>query len=267
MLGQSRGLELREYPVPFSLQGEDRLMRILIVGSQKAGNVWLRCLLAEAYDLRILARKEKPEKPPGLRTLKEWVAMGGFPDGTIIHQHYSYSPELADAVSSIPSHIVTIVRDPYDQFFSYYSAVQHRKGRLERRGTGFQRDLLIEKPLDHPDVLQYLHEGGARQHMTLPLGWMKSGRAAVIRYEDLHRDPIAALARLVQNLGPVPEQTLERTVEACSVENMKKMEVVRPNHIRAAKVGESRDLLDEVHLAVFRKRYAHLIRDLGYTVR
>jgi len=242
-------------------------MRILIVGAQKAGNVWLRCLLAEAYDLRILSHKEKPEKPPGLHTFKEWVAMGGFPDGTIIHQHYSYSPELADAVSAVPAHIVTIVRDPYDLFVSYYYAVQHRKGRLERRGTGFQRDLLIEKPLDHPDVLQYLQEGGERQHMTLPLGWMKSGRTAVIRYEDLHRDTNAALARLVQSLEPVPEQTLERTVEACSVENMKKMEVVRPNHIRAAKVGESRDLLDEVHLAVFRKRYAHLIRDLGYTVR
>jgi hypothetical protein len=48
---------------------------------------------------------------------------------------------------------------------------------------------------------------------------------------------------------------------------MKKMEVVRPHHIRAAKVGESRDQLDEVHLAVFQRRYADLIRGLGYEVR
>jgi hypothetical protein len=242
-------------------------MRILIVGSQKAGNVWLRCLLAETYKLRILAHKEKPEKPPGLRTFMEWLAGGGFPDGTIIHQHYDYSPELADAITSVPAHIVTIVRDPYDVFVSYYFAVQHRKGRLERRGTGFQRDLLIEKPLVHPDVLQYLHEGGERQHMKLPLEWIKSGRSAVVRYEDLHRDPIGALARLNQYLGPVPKETLERAVDACSAENMRQTGVVRPHHIRVAKVGDSRDQLDEVHLAIFRKRYARLIRALGYEVR
>jgi hypothetical protein len=242
-------------------------MRILIVGSQKAGNVWLRCLLAEAYDLRILAEKQKPAKPPGLHTFSEWVAAGGFPDGTIIHQHYNYSPELADAASAIPAQIVTIVRDPYDVFVSYYYAVQTRKGRLLRRGGGFQRDLLIAKPLDHPDVLQYLRDGGERQHMRLPLGWITSGRSAVVRYEDLHRDPIGALAQLEPHLGPVPAETRERTVEACSVENMRKMEVVRPHHIRVAKVGDSRDQLNEEHLAIFRERYANLIRALGYEVR
>ncbi len=161
---------------------------------------------------------------------------------------------------------MTIVSDPYDLFVSYYFAVQHRTSRLERDGTGLHRDLLIDKPLDHPDVLQYLQEGGERQHMKLPLGWIKSGDSAVIRYEDRHRDPIGTLARLVQHLGAVPEKTLERTVEACSVENMQKMEVVRPHHIRAAKVGDSQDRLNEAHLAVFRERYANLIRGLDYEV-
>src|SRR5215217_2314791 len=75
-------------------KGEDRLMRILIVGAQKSGNVWLMCLLANAYDLRILVDEEKPERPPGLRTFEEWLAGGGFPDGTIYHHHYHYSPEM-----------------------------------------------------------------------------------------------------------------------------------------------------------------------------
>jgi hypothetical protein len=48
---------------------------------------------------------------------------------------------------------------------------------------------------------------------------------------------------------------------------MQKMEVVRPHHIRAAKVGDSQDRLKEAHLAVFRERYANLIRGLGYEVR
>ena len=209
----------------------------------------------------MLARKQKPEKPPGLRTFKKWVAEDGFPDGTIIHLHYPFSPELADAISSVPAHIVTILRDPYDVFVSYYFAVQRRNGR------GFRRDVLIDNPLDHPDVLTYLREGGERQHMKLPLGWIQSGRTAVVRYEDLHQDPIGALSRLEQHLGPVPEETRERTVEVCSAENMQTMAVVRPGHIRVAKVGDSREKLGEEHLAIFRERYAELIRSLGYEVR
>src|SRR5215210_3876408 len=214
-------------------------MRILIVGAQKSGNVWLMCLLARAFDLRILVDKEKPRRPPGLSTFKEWLAAGGFEDGTIYHHHYHYSPELADAISAVPARMVTIVRDPYDVFVSYYFAVQRRSGR------GFERDVLIDKPLDHPDVLDYLRKGGERHHLKLPLGWIKSGRTAVIRYEDLQQDPIAALARLDQHLGPVPEDMRERAVETCSAENMRKMTFVRPGHIRAAKVGDSRERLTE----------------------
>jgi hypothetical protein len=236
-------------------------MRILIVGSQKSGNVWLMCLLAHAHDLRILVDGEKPQRPPGLGTFHEWLARGGFPDGTIFHHHYRYSPELADAISNVPAHIVTIVRDPYDAFVSYYYAVQRRVGR------GFERDALIGKPLDHPDVLQYLRDGSYRQTLKLPRGWITSRRTPVIRYEDLHQDPIGALARLNQHLGSVSQEKLERVVRACSAENMREMEFVRPGHIRAAKVGDSRDQLDESHLAIFRDHYAKLIRSLGYEVR
>jgi predicted PolB exonuclease-like 3'-5' exonuclease len=38
-------------------------------------------------------------------------------------------------------------------------------------------------------------------------------------------------------------------------------------NVRAAKVGDSRERLTEAHLAIFRERYADLIRSLGYEVR
>jgi hypothetical protein len=37
--------------------------------------------------------------------------------------------------------------------------------------------------------------------------------------------------------------------------------------VRAAKVGDSREKLNEEHLAVFREKYADMIRALGYEVR
>lgn len=236
-------------------------MRIVIAGSQKSGNVWLKCLLAYAYDLRILVGKETPAGRPGLRTFQDWLAAGGFGDGTIYHHHYRYSPGLADAISAVPARIVTIVRDPYDSFVAYYFAVQRRKGR------GFKRDILIDKPLDCPDVLNYLREGGYRKDLKLSAGWIKSDRTLVVRYEEMHQDPIGVLARLGEHLGPVTQEKLEQTVRACSAENMRKLDFVKTGHVRAAKVGDSRDRLNELHLAVFREHYADLIRSLGYEVR
>ena len=156
---------------------------------------------------------------------------------------------------------MTIVRDPYATFISYYFSVQSRKAK------GTRRDILRDKPLDHPDVLTFLGQGSYRGPMQRAKGWLESGRSSVVRYGDLHRDPLGILTRLGECLGAVPKDKLERAVEACSAENMRKAATVRPGHVRAAKVGDSRDRLNESHLAIFRDRYADLIHSLGYEVR
>ena len=56
-------------------------------------------------------------------------------------------------------------------------------------------------------------------------------------------------------------------LETCSAENMRKMGGERSKHVRAAKVGDSREKLSEEHLAIFREKYADMIRALGYEVR
>ena len=84
-------------------------VRIVIAGPPKTGNMWLKCLLGRAYGLRWLRSFETPVSAdfPSLRT---WLADGRFPDGTIFHQHYDYSAEVADALDAVPAHVVTIVR-------------------------------------------------------------------------------------------------------------------------------------------------------------
>ena len=57
-------------------------MRIVIVGSQKSGNVWLKCLLANAYDLCVLSSEaEKPERPWLDVRLPSLQEPGWAPDG------------------------------------------------------------------------------------------------------------------------------------------------------------------------------------------
>lgn len=237
-------------------------MRIVIAGPPKTGNVWLKCILGTAYDLRPLGPKAVPERPR-LELFREWIGQGGFPDGTIFHQHYEYSDELTDAFAAIPAHIVTIVRDPYDVFVSsYFTLQQHVDGR-----RGGKRDVLKGKPLDHPDVVAFLRRGGFRKNMVKANDWMRSGRASVVRYEDLHRDPVETLRRLGEGMAPLSLEKIERAVETCSAENMRKRGGSESKHVRAAKVGDSRQRLNDEHLAVFREHHAELIQALGYEVR
>lgn len=239
-------------------------MRILIAGPAKAGNVWSKCMIAMCYGLRPLDGTELPDGTK-FADLKKWVEEGKFPDGTIFHQHFRYSDKLADLVESIPAHLVTVVRDPYDTFVSSYFSVQKRAGNAENRSR--QTNSILDKPLDSPEVYEYLRSGGFRMNMLRAYEYINSGRSIILRYENLHSDPLAELTKLTRAIGPVPEQRILKSIELCSADNMRKMNPQIAGHVRSAKVGDSHKRLTEEHLAIFRELHADLIRDLGYEVR
>ena len=239
-------------------------MRIIIAGPPKAGNVWLKCILGHLYDLRPLGNRETPPRPQ-LHLFREWIEGGNFPDGAIFHQHYDYSPELADLIEAIPAHTVTIIRDPYDGFVSSYFNIQRHKDDGLRSGR--RTDVMAGKSLDDPDVVAYLRNGGFRNNMRRAKEWLECGRTLVVRYERLHSDPIAELRSVTGRIAPVPDEKIAMAVAACSADRMREMGGQRSQHVRAAKVGDSREKLTEEHLAVFREKYADMIQALGYEVR
>jgi hypothetical protein len=239
-------------------------VRIIIAGPPKAGNVWLKCILGHIYDLRPLTNRETPQRPQ-LDLFQTWLEGGNFPDGSIFHQHYDYSTDLADLVDAVPAHLVTIIRDPYDGFVSSYFTIQQHKDDGQRSGR--RTDVMVGKPLSDPDVLAYLRNGGFRNNMRRAKEWLESGRTLVVRYERLHSDPIAELRAITDQIQPVPDERIAGALAACSAENMRKMGGERSKHVRAAKVGDSREKLTDEHLAIFREKYADMIRALGYEVR
>lgn len=242
-------------------------MRIVIASPPKTGNVWLKCLLAAIYDLRALGPKLSPELPR-FDSFQKWVADGKFSDDTVYHQHYDYSPELADAISAIPAHIVSIVRDPYDAFVSSFFTLQQHADVDNTVGHRKPRSatVLIGKPLDHPDVYSWLEDGGFQHNLIKGKEWLESGRAFVLRYEALLGDPVTELIGLTDRILPVARENIEQAVEACSADAMRK-NAKRAKHVRAAKVGDSKGRLTKRHLEIFQKQSADLIRALGYEVR
>ncbi len=238
-------------------------MRIIIAGPPKAGNVWLKCILGTIYQLRPLGLKETPARPY-LDLFTEWAAAGSFVDGSIFHQHYDYDPELCDAIDALPAHTVTIIRDPYDTFVSSYHTIQQY---TEEEGRKGRRAQIAGKPLDSEEVYAYLRAGGFRNNMKRAQAWVQSGRTHVVRYEKLHSDPIAELTAVTNAIEPVPVERIEAALDYCSAENMRKRDNTKKPHVRSAKVGDSKQSLNEQHLAIFREMHGDLIRSLGYEVR
>jgi hypothetical protein len=224
-------------------------------------------LLGTIYGLKSVGGSKKP-RGTAVPAVRAWVGDGGFQDGWIMHMHRRFTPEFCDVIEAAPAHLVTPVRNPYDAFVSYYYWSQQRTSRNREKAEQRPRQSMVGKPLDDPAVLAFLADPqGFGHHIASTHKWFHSGRAMVVRYEDLHHDPVAALTRVTEQMAPVERDRIEAAIEACRAANMRQKSAVKAWKIRAATVGDSRQRLTEVHLAIFRERYADLIRSLGYKVR
>lgn len=239
-------------------------MRIVIAGPPKTGNMWLKCLLGRVYGLRWLRPFETPERAD-VSALSAWLTAGQFPDDTIFHQHYDYSAELAAALKAVPAHLVTIVRDPYDAFVSTYYTLQLHAEEQNQKGRKFTE--LMGKPLDDPDVIAFLRQGGYRNNLQKARDWAASGDAVVLRYEELSLDPLAALQRASAEIARVADDRLEVAIDYCRADRMRERTKGGKKHVRSAIVGDSRRQLGPDHFTAFRETYADLIQSLGYQVR
>jgi Sulfotransferase domain len=242
-------------------------MRIMVVSPPRSGNHWIECLLGTIYELHRMGGRAKPEatRPQAVRA---WARAGGFSDGSIFHLHCRFNRKVCNIFEAVPAHIVTVVRDPYDVFVSYYYWTQQRVLMHREHGARRPRHRMVGKALDDPEVLAFLADPkGFGSHLTRAKEWLHSGRAIVVRYEDLHQCPVEALTRVTDQIAPVDPDRIAAAIEACRAENMRQKSAMMAWNVRVAKVGDSRERLTEAHLAIFRENYADLIRSLGYEVR
>ena len=242
-------------------------MRILVVSPPRSGNHWIACLLGTIYELKSKGGAKKPEATTR-KAIRAWAEAGGFRGGWIMHMHRGFDTKFCDVIEAVPAHLVTVVRDPYDAFVSRYYWTQRRTPADRERAARRPRQRMVDKPLDDPEVLAFLADPkGFGSHLISANAWLHSGRAIVVRYEDLHHEPVAALRRVTEQIAPVEQGRIEAAIEACRAETMRQRSAMMAWSVRAATVGDSRQRLTEAHLAIFRERYANLIHSLGYEVR
>jgi hypothetical protein len=235
-------------------------MRIIVAGPPKTGNIWITCLLSEIYTLNTLYR------PPATDVeFDRAVRDGWFPDGSIFHQHYSPSPVFLKTAAALDCNLVTIIRNPYDTFVSLYFFVQNFPGQFSNPQNPLSR--ICKKPLDHPDIFGFLRDvkRGYGIHLKSALDWMKSSRSVILRYESLKSEPAQVLAEVTARIQPVEEAAIRRSIEACNMENMRKMVDTYGKHIRKGAVGDWRNHLGTAHLDAI-NTHRGWIEALGYEI-
>jgi hypothetical protein len=237
------------------------VMKIILAGPPKTGNVWVESILAIIYKLEILIPPKVPKETA--QSLREFIEAGHFKDNAIFHQHFAPTEEFFEAAALAPCHLVTILRNPYDVFVSLYHYIQNfSQGFIRASGAGKS---IIGLPIDDPRVLSFLKEN-FRTQLVLALDWLKCGRSLLLRYEDLHQDAFGQIKRLTDQIQPVEDQVIAAGIEASDAQKLRAKSPEHRKHIRSAKVGDWKNHLKDEHLKIIRDEYADLITALGYEV-
>jgi hypothetical protein len=235
-------------------------MRILIAGQPKTGNVWARQLFSQLYQLNDLneSLRRVPENVP---TFLDFVEQGGFSENSVFHSHLFPHPKLIHACECLDCHLITMLRNPYDAFVSFYFYVN----RLAERFSQGRFAVIIGKPIDHPEVLEFVRTEYLR-HLNLAVRWLDCGKAIVIRYEDLHARPIETIRDAANRIYPVDDDQIGNAVEHCQAANLQRRGGWIEGHIRSATTGNWEEHLGPAHFEAFRESSAALITRLGYGV-
>ena len=239
-------------------------MRILIAAPPKAGNAWLKCLLSAIYDLEWLTAERVPHgtDPEEFRL---WVEAGSFPENAVFHHHYDYSETLCDVAETHGIHVATILRDPYDIFVSRYFFTQAQADHPKSWRENQPHDAMIGKLIDSPEALDYLAHGFAGT-LDKGIAWLQSGHSLVVRYENLHLDPMTELSRVTNAIQPVSSERIAHAIADCQADALLQRRKGLKRRIRSATVGDWRNHLTDAHLAIFRAVHADRIHALGYEV-
>ncbi|MGD8751682.1 MAG: sulfotransferase domain-containing protein [Anaerolineales bacterium] len=236
-------------------------MRIIVASPPKTGNIWVKSILSEVYNLRVLT----PEPGDDVRDLETFVEQGSFVDDAIFHQHYWPTNRLFKLTNSLAIYVVTILRNPYDTFVSLFYYVQNFP---EIIGPGHPLHFIHGKSIDHPEVLDFIKrvEGGFGIHLVLANKWLKDGRSILIRFEALKSDTYQTVKSITDQIQPVTDAVIHQALEETSAKRMREKSNILSRHIRKASVGDWRNHLTQAHLNVFKTYHGDLIENLGYEV-
>lgn len=245
---------------------------VFLISYPKCGRTWLRMMLGHILtsyfgvksdnllDLRAIARKNAAI--PTIRTIHE------------NNPHYSKPVEIKqDKSKYYNKKVIFLVRDPRDVMVSLYFH-QSKRVKILKAFEGSLEDYIYQDVGSIDTIITYFNV------------WMSEGQRLkdflFVRYEDMRRDPIKELKRVVDFIGleQISEADIKKAVELSSFEKMRGMEkkgqlgtrILQPGDkkdeesfkTRKGKVGGYRDYLEQKEIDYLNKKLESLNELLGY---
>jgi hypothetical protein len=232
-------------------------LRILIAGAPKTGNMWLRMLLWHMYDLTQM-------DVTGVLSTREYPRRGSF----VTHQHVLPVRELFAWGDPLGVRYITMLRHPGDMLLSLYHYVNNMAQDWEKAGRlgNIPSHGMVGQPLDGKAVREYTEAHFADECLRKSVAWIKSGRAMVVRYEDLHLSPENELSRLAGGLRPISNGKIHAAVEACAIAKLQNMAGPRMRaHYRKGVMGEWKTELPDAIVNLIAERYGDELEVMGYS--
>jgi hypothetical protein len=243
------------FPLPVHARPLDPgRLKIIVTGTPKTGNTWIRHLLAALYELPMVELND-------FRAMN-WPELG---PRWIGQQHYYAQRDLLEWGRTEGVVFVTPVRHPGDVLVS----LRHH---MQNMGSSALTDPYHSMLLDPPDVygehtLRFV-QTGFFSLLQLSLDWLRGGWAYPVRYEDLWQSPLETLRALTDQFLPMPARRVRQAVCACEPDLMQSTFAADRNFVRKGGTGSWREVLPAGIQAVLAKSepYPAQFASLNYSM-
>ncbi len=186
-------------------------MRIALLSSPRAGNTWLRSLIADLYSLDPIAAHSPGD-----------IDWGNLPERSIIQIHWHATTELLNLLEEQSIQALSICRHPLDILISIlHFAPYESQTRFWLMGEGGTEEKIIDQD---PTSIHFLEYGcGTRANALLSVSaeWLRVRDVIAVRYEELVEDTAKILEELVAHFGN-PKTPIKDVVAARSLEESRK---------------------------------------------
>lgn len=216
-------------------------MKILIAGAPKTGNMWLKHILSHLYQVPEVDLSAVPDFRAYLDANFE---------SFVTHQHFLPKPYIVAWGEKVSAKFITMARHPGDLFVSLFFYVNQYGDAWRKAGILGQTPshCLIGQPLDGSVVMNYLARDFHGECLGKTIAWQDSGKAQMIRYEDLKNAPAETVQSLSGFLEPVTSTRIREAIQKSQFKAMRKN--AGPGmkaHFRKGKTGGWRRWLNKTH--------------------
>jgi hypothetical protein len=199
-----------------------------IVAAPKSGSTWLTALLADSLRWRLAELVPGHDQREQEIDLRQLMLHSRHANLLSPHQHCRHSSVTEEIVRKANIKVILQIRNIFD---TVVSVRDHFDNESVRVPMAYMDDLSWSS-LSEPAKLSFVVEMVVPWFFNFYCGWMTSslldtGRVHVSTYDRLRRDPVAALAKILEFLGEHRDEAdLRRSVAACERKSTRKNRAV-----------------------------------------